>query len=97
MAHRLAEASFRMVQVELDDERANTLGRVARRLEAARRRHAELSARLAVDGSEELRLAHRAAREEAEHWRWTLCVQREAIGLYDHRWVDRVYPALPAA
>ena len=36
----------------------------------------------------------RRAHAEAERWRWVLCVQREAIGLCDHRWIDAVYPAI---
>ena len=97
MAHRFAESFFRWTQAELDGERAATLARATRKLEAARERYAALSAQLAEDSSEALRRAWRAARDEAEHRRWALCVQREAVGLYDHRWVDRIYPPLPAA
>jgi len=38
---------------------------------------------------------YRAARldfQEAKSW---LCLQREAIGLHEHRWVDRLYPDPP--
>ena len=41
--------------------------------------------------------ARRRAHAEAAELRWVLCIQREAIGLYDHRWVDAVYPPLRAA
>lgn len=95
VAHDRAESAFAAVQVEIDEERAATLGRVSRTLEAARRRHQELAQQLRSRGGDAaLVAAHREARDEAEHWRWVLCVQREAIGLYDHRWVDRVYPPL---
>jgi hypothetical protein len=80
----------------LDAERAATLGRIARRLERARARSEALAA--AVDRDDHANPAlleeHRRAHTGAEHWRWMLCVQREANGLYDHRWVEVIYPAL---
>ncbi|MFN8038490.1 MAG: hypothetical protein U0Q07_04675 [Acidimicrobiales bacterium] len=36
--------------------------------------------------------AARLAFQEAKAW---LCLQREAIGLHEHRWVDRLYPDPP--
>jgi hypothetical protein len=97
MGHQRSERFHSTVEGALNEERAAVLGRVARRLEAARSRCTELA--VAIDGAPEpdpeLIAAHRAAHTEAEHWRWVLCVQREAIGLYDHRWVDLTYPTLP--
>lgn len=92
-----AERFHAAVRAELDEERAAVLGRVARRLERARARCDALATIVdASDGADEEALAaHRAAHAEATELRWVLCVQREAIGLYDHRWVDAVYPALP--
>ena len=92
-----AEHAHASLEAELNEERAAVLGRVARRLEEARARCAELAARLdAADGADPQVLAdYRAAHDDAELWRWVLCLQREAIGLYDHRWVDAVYPPLP--
>jgi hypothetical protein len=91
-----AERFHAAVRAELDEERAAVLGRVARRLERARERCHALGAVIdASDGADEEALAaYRAAHDEATELRWVLGVQREAIGLYDHRWVDAVYPAL---
>lgn len=95
--HQRAERYHAAVQAEINEERAAVLGRVARRLEQARTRCAELYAEVAgtADPDPDALAEHRAAHAEAEHWRWVLCLQREAIGLYDHRWVDAVYPSLP--
>ena len=91
-----AERYHNAVRAELDEERAAVLGRVARRLEQARARCEALGARLdaAATPDPELLAEHRLAHAEADRWRWVLCVQREAIGLFDHRWVDAVYPPL---
>ncbi|MET0147432.1 MAG: hypothetical protein ABW328_22010 [Ilumatobacteraceae bacterium] len=89
MAHQFSEAAHRAVVAELDNERAATLGRTADRLERARRDLQRLLADPAVD-----RRVVRDAFDRVEERRWLLCVQREAIGLYDHSWVDRVYPPL---
>src|SRR5215207_5495169 len=92
-----SESFFVAVQTELDGERAATLGRTARNLELALARCAYLN--IALEGEdrperrEVLTNAYRDAREASERWRWTLCVQREAIGLHEHSWVDRIYPA----
>jgi hypothetical protein len=96
MSQERSERLHSQVLVELDAERAAALGRIARRLERARARSEALAA--AVDRGDPPDSAvleeHRRARAEAEHWRWMLCVQREANGLNDHRWVDVIYPAL---
>ena len=38
---------------------------------------------------------YRAARLEFQEAKSWLCLQREAIGLHEHRWVDRLYPDPP--
>jgi hypothetical protein len=96
MSQERSERFHAQVLVEIDAERSAALGRIARRLERARARCEALAA--AVDRADHADSAlldeHRRAHAEAEHWRWMLCVQREANGLYDHRWVDVIYPAL---
>jgi hypothetical protein len=95
--HERSERFHAAVQAEIDEERAAVLGRVAERLERARARCTELAAALDASAEPDAQTvaAYRAAHDESEHWRWVLCLQREAIGLYDHRWVDAVYPSLP--
>jgi hypothetical protein len=96
LGHERAEHVHASVEAEINEERAAVLGRVARRLEDARARCAELAAQLDGGHVDAQTVAdYRAALDDAEHWRWVLCLQREAIGLYDHRWVDAVYPPLP--
>jgi|SRR5215218_2315194 len=96
MATQRSERYHEIVLAEINAEKAAVLGRIARRLERARNRSEELGA--AIDRAVRLDPGvldeHRRAHAEAEHWRWMLCVQREANGLYDHRWVDVMYPAL---
>jgi hypothetical protein len=91
-----SETSFAAVQTELNGERAAALGRTARRLEAALARCAHLGTELEAEHPPKSRRAltdeYRQARDDSEQWRWKLCVQREAIGLNDHAWVDRIYP-----
>ncbi len=88
------------VQQELDNERAAVLGRTGRRLEESIATCLDLGRRLDVetDTAARARLAaeYRAARDVSEHWRWRLCLQREVLGLTEHRWVDQIYPPPPA-
>lgn len=91
-----SETCFAAVQTELNGERAAALGRTGRRLEAALARCAYLEAELDAEHAPKCRQAltdeYREARGDSEQWRWKLCVQREALGLNDHAWVDRIYP-----
>ena len=84
------------VEAELTEERASALGRAGRKLEEQFDRCRHLAGLIDSDahdmGSDQLLTEYRRAVEEFEHYRWRLCVQREALGLYDHRWVDRVFP-----
>jgi hypothetical protein len=94
-----SERAFAAIQAELDGERAAVLGRTGRRLAESLARCAALARRLDGTTDDEshatLLAEYRAARASSEEWRWRLHVQREAIGLTDHRWVDRIHP--PAA
>jgi hypothetical protein len=96
MSLERSERFHSQVMVEIDGERAAALGRIADRLERSRARCEALAAAIgwAEHADSALREEHRRAHAEAEHWRWMLCVQREANGLNDHRWVDEVYPVL---
>ena len=94
-----AERAFLAFQTELARERAAALGRAGRRLEEHLEECRRLAASLRAGGdgvpAPEVRRRYRAARAAAEEARWALCVQREALGLADHRWVDRIYPLPP--
>ncbi len=91
-----AERFHAAVEAELNEERSSVLGRVSRKLEEARARAEALAAELdrSPTHDPDVLAEHRQAHAEATRWRWVLCVQREAIGLYDHRWVDATYPTL---
>jgi len=93
MSREVAELRHAAVVAELNEERAATLGRADRRISAARKRGLQALAQL--DAGHDVLAAYRAARAEMDHWRWVLTVQREALGLCDHRWVDVLYPPLP--
>jgi hypothetical protein len=95
--HELAERSFAVVQSEVDQERASALGRAGRKVQEQFDRCQQLIGRIdANDGPiDELLAEYREARQAFEQRRWQLYVHREAIGLNDHRWVDRVFP-MPA-
>lgn len=93
------EEALQRTEKEIIAEKAATLGRAGERLEAALARVAEL--RRAFDGAidaaaREWALAsYRQARARALDARHTLIVQREAIGLRNHRIVDQQFPEPP--
>ncbi|WP_162941607.1 hypothetical protein [Desertimonas flava] len=95
-AHEWSERSYTQLLTELNEERAGALGRVGRRLEEARARAENLGREidLAEQPDPGTIDEHRRAYDDAEHWRWQLCVVRESNGLHDHRWVDAIYPPL---
>jgi len=87
---------MRRVENEIRAEKAAALGRAGERLEAAL---ADLHAvaRSRTDTSDEdrraeLRAAYRAARERARTARLHLLIQREAVGLRNHRLVGQQFP-----
>jgi hypothetical protein len=97
--HQFVERSFAAVEAEINEERAAALGRSGRRVQLEFERCRQLGVQIdrADEPGERQRLIdeYRAARAAFEHRRWQLHVHREAIGLNDHRWVDRVFP-MPA-
>jgi hypothetical protein len=100
MSSTRAERAFAAVQQELDGERAAVLGRTGRRLAEALATCAALGRLLDAAAADDttrgdLLEEYRAARAASEDWRWRLHVQREAIGLTDHRWVNRIHPTPP--
>ena len=83
-------------EAELNRERAAALGRAGAKVEACLAECRRLGERLS-SGERSARVleAYRSARAAAEDARWALCVQREAIGLVEHHWVERLYPLPP--
>lgn len=93
------EEALQRTEKEIIAEKAATLGRAGERLEAALRVVAELRRAFedAVDpAAREWALAsYRQARSRALAARHTLIIQREAIGLRNHRIVDQQFPEPP--
>lgn len=94
-----AREGFDRLQKEIAGEKAAALGRAGERLEAALQRAAALAR--ALDGAgdpvsrERLGEEYDAACREAEQARLSLLIQREAVGLRQHRVVDQQFPAPP--
>ncbi len=95
------------LQAEIQQEKAEALGRAGERLEEALRKLAELRDTIEALG-QELKGAtwerealvqairyvtheYNALREKAILYHRYLIIQREAVGFYDHRDVDRLY------
>lgn len=92
------EEAFERTEQEIRAEKAATLGRAGERLEAALRLCVERREdyRRAPDPAREAALArYRDARRRALEARHTLIIQREAIGLRNHRLVDQQFPEPP--
>lgn len=91
--------AFERLERELAAEKAAALGRAGERLEAALREAAELARRLEIGGDpgEQAALleAYRQARGRASQARLALVIQREAIGLRQHRILDQLFPEPP--
>jgi len=91
--------AHRCIQAEIAQEKAAALGRAGERLEAALEVVARLGRRLDVTRDAEARARllgeYEDARARALHARLALLIQREAIGLRQHRSVDATYPAPP--
>jgi hypothetical protein len=87
------------VEEEIRREKAAALGRAGERLEAALAATAALGR--AVDAEADparhavLLADYEDARRRASHARTMLLIQREAIGLRQHRDVDRTFPEPP--
>lgn len=93
------EEALQRTEKEIVAEKAATLGRAGERLEAALRRAALLheALRHSPEGPtrELARERYREARTRALEARHTLIIQREAIGLRNHRLVDQQFPEPP--
>ena len=93
------EEALQCTEKEIIAEKAATLGRAGERLEAAIGLVAELRQAFesAVDpAARECALAsYRQARAHALDARHTLIIQREAIGLRNHRIVEQQFPEPP--
>ncbi len=93
------EEALQRTEKEIVAERAATLGRAGERLETALRLAAELhdASREAPAGEarERARASYRHARTRALEARRILIIQREAIGLRNHRLVDQQFPEPP--
>jgi hypothetical protein len=91
--------AHRRIQAEIAQEKAAALGRAGERLEAALEVLATVGRRLDVTRDAEARARlvgeYEDARARALHARLALLVQREAIGLRQHRSVDATYPEPP--
>jgi hypothetical protein len=92
------EEAYQRTEQEIRAEKAATLGRAGERLEAALRLCADLREDFgrAPEIAREAALArYREARRRALEARHTLIIQREAIGLRNHRVVDQQFPEPP--
>jgi hypothetical protein len=99
--------TYRRIEKELRQAKAEALGRAGERLEAALAHLAELDARLdrllagtGRDVGRDPRLAREAearnrVRDEAMRLRLALVIQREALGLLRHAAVDEHYRVPP--
>lgn len=76
--------------IELNNERASSLGRAGRKLEAAVAACA--TALAALDGSRESIARFDERREQALEARWEMIVTRECCGMWPHDDVDRAWP-----
>jgi hypothetical protein len=98
MLEQRAEA-FGKVEQEFQQERAASLGRIARTLESLLVRLETLRERAetaAGPDREALVAEHAEVRARATTYRWYLEVQRESIGLRRHDTLDEVYRLPPA-
>src|SRR5262245_19066849 len=97
---RSREEAHRKLEEVIRAEKAATLGRAGERLERALRDVDRV--RRALDGipssprRQRLLDEYRQARARALDARHTLLIQREAIGLRNHRTVDQHFPEPPA-
>jgi hypothetical protein len=100
---RMSSASrweaFQRTEEEIRAEKAATLGRAGERLEAALRAAAQIWSALATASEPAARARlgaeYQAARQRALDARRVLLIQREAIGLRNHRVVDQQFPEPP--
>jgi hypothetical protein len=90
---------FQRLEKEIAGEKAAALGRAGERLETALARAAVIAR--ALDDARHAAAREQLGREyddacrEAEQARLVLLIQREAVGLRQHRVVDQQFPAPP--
>jgi hypothetical protein len=87
------------IEVQLQAEKATALRRVGQKLDEIIAELAELDRELLrASGPVRARLVarHGSLRAEAEHQRWCLIVQREAMGQFSHTDVYEMYRIPPA-
>jgi hypothetical protein len=97
VSRHLADAHAQVLR-DLNEERAAALMRISRTLESLiDQLHATRSAVVAAAGPDRERelTAWRDLRARALKYRWYLEVQRESLGLRQHRHLDEFYP-IPA-
>jgi len=86
------------IEVQLRQEKASALRRTGDKLEKligeVTRLERELSAATGPARTKKL-AEYQQLRADAEHQRWCLVVQREAMGLWDHQEVDLMYRIPP--
>ena len=98
MAMSGREEGLRRTEEEIRAEKAATLGRVGERLETALSEVAAVRRALAAaepPARDRLGAEYEAARRRAIDARRVLIIQREAIGLRNHRVVDQQFPEPP--
>lgn len=86
------------IEVQLRQEKASALRRTGDKLEKLMGEVARLGQELsAAAGPVRTRklAEYQKMRADAEHQRWCLVVQREAMGLWDHQEVELMYPMPP--
>jgi hypothetical protein len=93
------QETFKKIEEEIVREKAATLGRAGERLEAALAEVAALGAAIDREADPRRRagllVEYEAARRQAANARQILVIQREAIGLRQHRDGDRQFPEPP--
>ncbi len=97
MASRALGNSDLAFEAALRGEKATALGRVGQRIEALLQQLTEVEARVASGEGvrAELVQRHHQLREQAKLQLWYLIVQREAMGLFRHHDVYRIYEIPP--
>jgi hypothetical protein len=85
--------------LEIAAEKAGALGRIAEklqtRLDACARAREQLSELAAGPARAKLLGEYEQLRQDAKLHYWYLMVQRESIGLYDHKAIAQLYPMPP--
>jgi hypothetical protein len=89
MKRDIVEVRYGETLAELNEARADAMAVLGREVAESHARYVQ-----AVDSrdGQEGRKRHLVAREQFLALRWKLTVQREAVGLTEHSWVDDTYP-----